>query len=894
MAANLAVALACVVLFGRDVPLPWKTAWLLSVSLAVVARFFPRPLLRKHPDLTVHARRARLVMWQAFDGLLWALLVLATPYPAHGTSPPLLDAIVVGLIAGPLPFLSVLPGAYVVFSVPPGLALAWREYYRNGARDGLTMAAVVMGLQLVALMISHLNFRAMRDRILRDYRLHRLLRRSRRREATVHALLEASPDLIGLLKDNGQWQLANNAALQMFGLVKEELIRVDPHLVLQSIQDPIARDSLHQFTGDPHHAPREEVLLRQLYKAPRVIDLLRCQLPAAAGGGLLLIGRDITLQRRDALARQLRDRLAQASLRAEALDEALSGLLSAIAEHLDLLWLAMLRVDKYDIPLGIAQGGRLRLDAHTATSLVLAPADPPHRVVCPLIHNGIRYGAVAYRPFVPDSFSEDAKDWLTQLAWDIGAACELDAAQGRLRTLAHYDDLTGLPNRALFLGLLRTVLEEPQGSDTLQAVLFIDLDRFKEINDSLGHAAGDRLLLEVTKRLRQTARSVDLIARLSGDEFAMVLRHAERIEDIESILARLLASLRMPVRIGTDQVSTQASIGMTIIPFDDADPQSLLRHADLAMYESKRQGRDRWCLFEPSFDTAARDRRSLQQRLRNALTHDLFTLHYQPQIELSSGRVAGVEALLRWRDPNEQSPSPEVFVPIAEESGLIVRLGEWVLHEACRQQKSWMEQGLTIQVAVNLSPTQFQDPNLHQHICDVLQANGTSMRHISLEITERAAFANPVHARNTLDAWQQLGLQFAIDDFGTGQASLSYLTELPAALIKIDRVFIAPLPEHTQHCTIVSGVIQMAHRLGRRVLAEGVETQAQQDWLMAHGCDLAQGFIVAHPMEPKAFMDWLHRWLSDHNLDLQDGVFVASPHRAPLEHHGRGAKRTAE
>ncbi|MHB8253689.1 MAG: putative bifunctional diguanylate cyclase/phosphodiesterase [Acidiferrobacter sp.] len=882
--ANIAVATASLVLFAEPVPFVWKSLWWLALVLNAGARFVPRRLLQEGSGLTLSERHRRLVEGELVDGLLWALLILAVPYPPHGTNPPFLVAIIVGLTAGPIPFLSMLPSAYAAFALPPGMALAWREYIHNSGNNGLAVAAAVLGLQFVAIMLSRLSYTAIRARLLSDYRLRHLLRRSKRREATVRTLLETSPDLIGLLDAKGEWQLANNATLGAFDLASEELIHVDTALLLRRIQDPAKRESLAQFMATtPDQPTREEILLRHTHRAPRVLDLLRCRLTEAAGGGSLLIGRDITIHRRDTLARQLRDRLTHASLRAEALDDALRGILCAIADHLDLLWFALLRIDNCGAPLGVAQGGPLRLDTQAAISLAMAPADPPHRVVYPLTHDGLNYGAIIYRPLLPDSLSADAKEWLARLTWDIGAACELDAAQDRLRTLAHYDELTGLPNRTLFLRLLRAALDDSAHRNNLQALLFLDLDRFKHINDSLGHAAGDQLLLEMTTRLKQTARSGDLVARLSGDEFAVLLGNVGRVEDIEHILTRLLTAMRAPVRIDTDQVCTQASIGVTIFPFDETDPQSLLRHADLAMYEAKRQGRDRWCLFEPSLDTATRNRQSLQQRLRKALENDLFTLYYQPQIELRTGRIAGVEALLRWLDPTEQPQSPEVFIPIAEESGLIVPLGEWVLREACRQQIRWMQQGLTLQIAVNISPSQFQDPDIDRRVCDVLHASGANMQHIALEITERAAFANPAHARITLNAWQRRGLQFAIDDFGTGQASLSYLTELPAALIKIDRGFIAPLPDDDQHRAIVEGVIRMAHQLGRRVLAEGVETQAQWDWLKVQGCDLAQGFVIARPMPAQALPAWLATWLNNHALSHESGVFVAPPHLVEAE-----------
>lgn len=872
--ANLMVAAAALALFARSLPPGYQGLWWAAMAMSAIGRFVPHRLLDRHNQLPVTVHHRRLVIGDLIDGLLWAILILAIPRPAGGVNPPFLIAIVVGLVAGPIPFLSILRGAFAAFTLPPAMALAAREFATNRPL-GLAMGVAILGLQGVALIISRLSYAASRHRILRDYRLQHMLRRARRREATVRTLIEASPDLIALVDANGRWQFANTATAVAVGLDHGRLINASCDDLLADIDDAERRENLRQLMGlgiSPA-PPQEELLLRTRTQAPRLLDLSRCPLPSHAGGGFILFGRDITLQRRDQLGRQLRDRLAQASLRGEALESALGPTLTAIAEHLDLLWLAVLRTTPDGQPLGIAQGGRLRLDSMTATALAQAAPDPPDRITYPLVHEHTHYGLIVYRPLTPAIPAADARAWLERLAGDIGTACQLDAAQDRLRTLAHYDELTGLPNRTFFLHLLRERVQRAVMTEQLHALLFLDLDRFKQINDSLGHAAGDQLLREVTIRIRAVTRSGDIVARLSGDEYAVLLCGTHGVAAVEHILARLLTALRVPVRIGADLVSTQASIGVTLIPLDDAEAHGLLQHADLAMYEAKRRGRDRWCLFEPALDTASRDRHALQNRLRQALADNQFTLHYQPQIDLRTHHVVGVEALLRWADPAAEPQSPDVFVPVAEESGLIVPLGEWVLREACAQQRRWVAEGITLLVAVNLSPGQFLDPDLHQRVADALIAGGTDARHIALEITERSAFADPARACAILNAWRAQGLQCAIDDFGTGQASLSYLTDLPAELIKIDRAFITPLPDDPQHCTIVAGVIRMAHQLGRRVLAEGTETQAQLTWLAAQGCDLAQGYAISRPLRAHDLPAWLQAW--------QQRAYTTANHVAP-------------
>ena len=866
--ANVCVATASVLIFTREDPSGWTRAWLVAVMLNGLARLLPLWGLRARPGASVRARQRALLLAEGLDGLLWAALILSLPFLPDGSNPPFLFALVAGLGAGPIPFLTVLPGAYPLYVVPPSLAFAWRSA-ASGDWGG-PMPFIILALTGVTLLIGRVNQRNVHDRLLSQYRLDRLLARIRHREATVRALVEASPDLIAVFDIDGRWRLGNPTALQTYEMSPGDAGSgsLGAHLAL--MQDVRRRDALTRLAAEPGNVPaREELLIGQDSEGWRVLDVLRAPLPLHAGGGWVVVGRDITEQRREALGRQLRDRLAQASLRGDALETALGPVMHSIADHLGLHWIAMLRVDNQGLPMGLAQGGALRFDRETATALVLAAAEPPARVVCPIVYQGEEYGRLAYRPATDGALPADARTWLERVATEVGAACQLDAAQDRLRVMAHYDSLTGLPNRSLFLHHLRQAMASAAEGDCLHALLFLDLDRFKSVNDSLGHAAGDQLLKEVGLRLRQVVRGRDIVARLSGDEYAILLHRTGGMVEIENTLARVLAVLRTPIRLGTDQISTRGSIGLTLLPLDESDAAGLVRHADLAMYEAKRSGRDRWHLFEPRLDSETLERHDLEQRLRQALAEDKFILHFQPQVDLRTGRVVGVEALLRWADPTALPRSPEIFVPVAEETGLIIPLGEWVLREACAQQQRWMQAGLTLQVAVNLSPTQFLDPELHRRVEEALAAGGGAAEYIALEITERAAFADPRRARAILDGWRANGMQCAIDDFGTGQASLSYLTDLPAEVIKIDRAFIAPLPNDPPHCAIVEGVIHMGHQLGRKVLAEGVETAEQLAWLRDQGCDLAQGFTIAEPMPAEAVSGWIKAWDARRPLSRQ-------------------------
>ncbi len=425
---------------------------------------------------------------------------------------------------------------------------------------------------------------------------------------------------------------------------------------------------------------------------------------------------------------------------------------------------------------------------------------------------------------------------------------ELEDAKGRAQHLAGHDALTGLPNRRLLEDRLSQALALSYRNRQQTAVMFIDLDRFKTINDSLGHGVGDALLREVAQRLVKQLRVGDSICRIGGDEFVVVLPEIKRSSDVANVAQKVIEELSNPVLIEERELVVTPSIGISVFPDDGRDAEALIRNADAAMYHAKEMGRANYQFFTEQMNLAASRRLALESDLRRALGRDQLRVHYQPIVEAKSGQVVAHEALVRWQNPHRGLVGPAEFIQVAEETGLILKIGEWVLNEACR----WAtfigaERGL--QVSVNLSPRQFNDPKLVQLVAKALRGTGLPARLLELEITESTAMQHTDIALSTLNKLKELGVSIAIDDFGTGYSSLAYLKRFPVDKLKIDRVFVADVPGNEDQNAIVAAIVALAHALEIKVIAEGVETAMQREFLKNCGCDFLQGYLTGRPAD---------------------------------------------
>ncbi len=435
--------------------------------------------------------------------------------------------------------------------------------------------------------------------------------------------------------------------------------------------------------------------------------------------------------------------------------------------------------------------------------------------------------------------------------------------EAELDRVAHFDALTGLPNRRLLTDRLEQAVLRASRSGRLGAVCFIDLDGFKAVNDALGHAIGDRLLIGIGEHLKAVLRPEDTLSRLGGDEFVLLLTELGSIKEITQILDRVLHAARQPVAAEDHLLSLSASVGVSLFPNDDADPDTLLRHADQTMYLAKQAGKNRYQLFDAEVDRAAQQRRDQLGRLREALRDGEFELHYQPKVDLRDGTVTGAEALIRWQHPVRGLVSPADFLPVLQGSDLEPAVGEWVIDTALAQVVTWKAQGLSLPVSVNISPRHLIQPAFAERLASALARHPcVDARDFQLEVLETAAIADMQQAADVLQQCMTLGVGFALDDFGTGYSSLTYLRKLPAQTLKVDRSFVIDMLDDPEDLAIVRGVIELAGAFEREVIAEGVETLAHGEALLAMGCHLAQGYGIARPMPAGELMGWRARWLA--------------------------------
>ena len=434
---------------------------------------------------------------------------------------------------------------------------------------------------------------------------------------------------------------------------------------------------------------------------------------------------------------------------------------------------------------------------------------------------------------------------------------ELTSALSTIQRLATHDALTGLPNRALFNDSLGHAIARAERNGRSLALFFLDLDRFKNINDTLGHAAGDRVLQEAARRLQATVRAADLVARLGGDEFVLLVEDFTELSDLAEVAQKLLDALGPTLMLDGRELGISASIGVCTYPHNGRSAQDLVARADIAMYRAKDQGRHRYCFYTPDLNLLSQERLTLEAGLRHAVTRGEIQVFYQPKIDFGHGRVTGVEALIRWRHPELGMLAPDRFVGLAEETGDIIQIGYWTLRQVCERLRRWHDQGLALTVAVNLSASQFHEPELAPTLARILEDTRVPARSLELEITESMVMRDVEGAIASMQALSAMGLRLAIDDFGTGHSSLGYLKRFPVHQLKVDRSFVRDLPHNSDDVAITRAVIAMAHSLNMVVVAEGVEHQPQFDLLRDEGCDAFQGFYCRPPLTEAELMRFL-------------------------------------
>ena len=427
----------------------------------------------------------------------------------------------------------------------------------------------------------------------------------------------------------------------------------------------------------------------------------------------------------------------------------------------------------------------------------------------------------------------------------------------RLNYVTHYDDVTGLPNRTLFQDRLRQAMAEADRRKELVGIIHFDLDRFKDINESFGHDSGNAMLKLVAERIGRVARKCDSLARFGADEFGIIIGEMDDLADAVTFSSRVLTEFEKPFLVADQELYISASLGVTIYPLDGKDPDTLFKNADTALHRAKESGRNNFQFYQGDMNVASRKRLTMETRLRQALKKEEFLLCFQPQVHLLEHKIHGVEALIRWKDGKNGIVPPLDFIPVLEDSGLIVQVGEWVLRTACQWIRQWQEQGLDLSISVNVSARQFNDPHLADTIINILDETKVPPNKLELELTESTLMQNEQRALDVLNVLKSTGVQLAIDDFGTGYSSLSYLKKLPVDYLKVDKSFVMGMSTDHDDLVIVRSTVDLAHNLGLKVVAEGIENLSAMKLLQEMKCEIAQGFFIARPLFGDQFSAWL-------------------------------------
>lgn len=503
--------------------------------------------------------------------------------------------------------------------------------------------------------------------------------------------------------------------------------------------------------------------------------------------------------------------------------------------------------------LELAQGG-LTLLSRATVGVVPVGNDTGSRVAALISGPQGPYGLLEVRSGVPGKVSPDVTNFVQNVANIVGTALARRRADEQLAYAAQFDTLTGLPNRQLFRDRIAQAIARAVRKTRPIAVVVLNLDGFKLVNNSHGHAAGDRVLIQVAERLISCVSAYDTVSRLGADEFAIALSNIDRIEEVAPAIQRALHTLAQPFDLDDGEAFISATAGVSIFDSDGVDAHTLIKNAELAMQRAREKGRNFYEFFAPEMNQRGLERMRLERGLRRALERGEFLLHYQPKILAATGKISGAEALLRWQHPERGLVYPGEFIPILEETGLIVPVGLWVLETACEQIRRWEREGIEVEsISINLSARQFQQPHFDAHMRRVIETSGIQPGKIELEITETMLMNDPTQAIETLGRLKQLGVSLSVDDFGTGYSGLSYLRQLPLDSLKIAGNFISNVPHDPDDAAIALAIINLAHNLGLRVVAEGVETEVQARFLATHRCDILQGYFFSVPLDTERY-----------------------------------------
>ncbi len=657
------------------------------------------------------------------------------------------------------------------------------------------------------------------------------------------ATLQAIPDILFELDDEGRY-------IQVLAHHRRLLVDTPNRLIGETVRGILPKDAADAIEAALREAARDGISTGRQYRLVLSGEVFWFELSIArkqSGKGgrprFIVLARDITARKRT-----------EESLYLFANAFKHSGEAIMITDHENRIVAvnpAMIRHTGYDYHELIGQNPRVLSSGH-------ASRDTYREMWSALNDSGYWQGelwercknGMVYPKWAAISAIRNPDNEVTHYIASYTDISERKAAEARIEFIAHHDVLTGLFNRySLEERLEQSLLAARRNKDKV-AVMFIDMDRFKNINDSLGHHTGDALLMEIGNRLDREVRESDIVARLGGDEFVVVLSGVDSTLAAGSVAAGIVRRLGEVYSIDEKILHITASVGISMFPADGEDVETLMKHADAAMYHAKDKGRNNFQFFTAAMNIAIEERMILENELRQAIEHNEFELHYQPICDVH-GTWCSLEALLRWRHPQKGLISPGLFVPVAEESRLIIPLGMWVIEEACRQGAEWREHlGIALPVSVNLSMHQLYSVGLHEQVSILMERHGLDAGSLKFEITESTAMDNPELAIEQLLRFREAGIELAIDDFGTGYSSLAYLKKLPIHTLKLDRTFVDDISRDDNDEAISAATVALAHNLGLNVIAEGVETEAQRDFLIAHGCDFLQGFLYSHPLTP--------------------------------------------